>query len=92
MLAEHPYYSAGEIPAGAYPGVDAPVPTLATMNWVVAMESLDAEVVTLLLNVMQDDRVSLEQVHDMAKQIDLSRLSAPPIPLHSAAQQWLSQR
>jgi len=92
MFAEHPYYTAGEIPSGTYPGVEAAVPTLAVMNWVVALESLDPDVVTTLLNVMRDDRVSLEQVHDMAKQIDLGRLSSPPIPLHLAAEQWLSQR
>jgi hypothetical protein len=34
----------------------------------------------------------LEQVHDMARQIDLSNLESPPIPLHPAAQQWLSAR
>lgn len=92
MLVEHPYYSAGEIPAGAYPGVEEVVKTLAVLNWVVAMESLDGEVVTTLLNIMQDDRVSLEQVHDMAKQIDLGRLSSPPVPLHPAAEQWLARR
>ena len=92
MLEEHPYYSSGDIPAGTYPGVDAIVPTLAVMNWIVAMESLDDEVVEILLNMMRDDRVSLEQVHNMAKQIDLSRLESPPIPLHPAAQRWLSER
>lgn len=92
LLEEHPYYSAGSIPAGAYPGVEQVVPTLAVLNWVVAMESLDGEVVSILLNVMRDDRVSLEQVHDMARQIDLARLESPPIPLHPAAEAWLSQR
>ena len=43
MLIEHPYYVPGEIPAGAYPGVDAVVQSLAVMNWVIAMESLDGE-------------------------------------------------
>ena len=62
------------------------------MNWIVAMESLDGEVVEILLNMMRDDRVSLEQVHNMAKQIDLSRLESPPIPLHPAAQRWFSER
>jgi TRAP transporter TAXI family solute receptor len=90
MIAEHPYYSDGQIPAGAYPGVEAAVPTLAVMNWVTAMESLDGEVVTILLNILRDNRVSLERVHDMAKQIDLDRMSSPPIPLHSAAQAWLT--
>lgn len=92
MLEEHPYYNDGEIPAGAYPGVDEPVTTLAVMNWVFALESLDGEVVRTLLNIFENDRVSLEQVHDMARQIDLDRLSRAPIPLHPAAEQWLTER
>lgn len=92
MLEEHPYYSENEIPAGVYPGVEEPVTTLAVMNWVFAMESLDPEVVRILLNIFENDRVSLEQVHDMARQIDLDRLSSAPIPLHSAAEQWLTER
>jgi TRAP transporter TAXI family solute receptor len=92
MFETHPYYSVGQIPAGSYRGVEEAVSTLAVMNWVVAMESLDDEVVTILLNIMDNDRVSLEQVHDMARQIDLGRLSSPPIPLHPAAQRWLSSR
>lgn len=92
MFAEHPYYSASTIPAGAYPGMDEGIQTLAVMNWIVAMDTLDDEVVRILLNIMDQDRVSLEQVHDMAKQIDLSNLENPPTPLHSAAQQWLSER
>ncbi len=92
MFEEHPYYSLGTIPAGAYPGVEAEVQTLAVMNWVMSMESLDDDVVLMLLNIFENDRVSLEQVHDMAKQIDLSRLADPPIPLHPAAARWLSER
>ncbi|MDX1389487.1 MAG: TAXI family TRAP transporter solute-binding subunit, partial [Acidobacteriota bacterium] len=92
MFADFPYYSGGSIPTGAYPGVDADVPTLAVMNWVISMESLDADVVRTLLNIFENDRVSLEQVHDMAKQIDLSLMSTAPIPLHPAAEQWLAER
>jgi hypothetical protein len=92
MLEEHPYYSVGVIPAGAYRGVDETVTTLAVMNWVFALDSLDDDVVTTLLNIFADDRVSLEQVHDMAKQIDLTLLANPPIPLHPAAERWLAQR
>ncbi len=92
MQEEHPYYTTAVMPEGAYPGVDAPIPTLAVHNWVVAMDTLDDEVVTILLNTLVDDRVSLEQVHAMAKQIDLGRLADPPIQLHAAAQRWLSQR
>lgn len=92
MLEDHPYYNDGVIPADAYPGVEEPVTTLAVMNWVFALESLDGEVVRTVLNIFENDRVSLEQVHDMARQIDLSRLSSAPIPLHSAAEQWLTER
>lgn len=92
MFAEHPYYNDGVIPAGAYPGVEEEVPTLAVMNWVISMESLDDEVVLTLLNIFENDRVALEQVHEMAKQIDLTRLDRAPIPLHPAAQRWLAER
>lgn len=92
MLAEHPYYSAGEIPSGAYRGLNETIATIAVMNWVVATESLDDEVVEILLNVMENDRVALEDVHDMAKQIDLGLMARPPIPLHSAAEAWFSRR
>lgn len=92
MLEEHPYYIRGEIPEGAYPGVDAVVQSLAVMNWVIAMESLDGDVVDILLNIFENDRVSLEQVHDMARQIDLNGLNTPPIPLHPAAERWLAGR
>ncbi len=92
LEADYPYYSESVIPAGAYPGMEEPIVTLAVMNWIIAMESLDGDVVRTLLNIMENDRVSLEQVHDMAKQIDLSNLENPPVPLHPAAQQWLSER
>jgi TRAP transporter TAXI family solute receptor len=92
MYQEHPYYSEGLIPEGAYRGVEAPIKTLAVMNWVFALESLPDDVVTTLLNIFENDRVSLEQVHDMARQIDLDNLSTAPIPLHSAVTRWISER
>lgn len=92
MYEEHPYYSEGLIPVGAYRGVEEEITTLAVMNWVFALESLDEDVVTTLLNIFENDRVSLEQVHDMARQIDLDNLSTTPIPLHSAVERWISER
>ncbi len=91
LKARYPYYSAGEIPAGAYPGVDAPIPTVAMMNWLVADKNLDNDVVDALLNILGPDRVSLEQVHDMAKQIDLAQLADAPIPLHAETRAFLNK-
>jgi hypothetical protein len=82
----YPYYSTGVIPADAYPGVEEDIPTVSMMNWLVADESLDAGVVRSVLTILSDDRAALERVHDMARQIDLSRLSEAPIPLHPAAE------
>lgn len=91
LKERYPYYSAGEIPADAYPGMEGAIPTVAMMNWLVADRSLDAEVVDHLLNILGPDRVSLEQVHEMAKQIDLERLADAPIPLHAATTTYLGE-
>jgi TRAP transporter TAXI family solute receptor len=91
LKARYPYYSVGEIPAGAYPGVTEAVPSAAMMNWIVADETLDGAVVDALLNILGPDRVSLEQVHDMARQIDLARLADAPIPLHAEARAYMEK-
>ena len=69
--------------------MDAPIPTVAMMNWVVARDDLDGQVAESLLDILDKDRASLERVHEMAKQIDLSRLADAPIPLHPAAERWV---
>jgi TRAP transporter TAXI family solute receptor len=85
----YPYYSPGTIPVGTYSGMEDDVRTVAMMNWIVAPESLDDEVVQRLLNLLRDKKPELEQVHEMATQIDLSVLPEAPIPLHPAAEEWL---
>ncbi|HSG07939.1 MAG TPA: TAXI family TRAP transporter solute-binding subunit [Longimicrobiales bacterium] len=89
LRARYPYYSLGEIPVGAYPGVEKAVPAAAMMNWLVARADLDDDVVRAVLNILGPDRVSLERVHEMAKQIDLARLADAPIPLHAVTQAWV---
>ncbi len=86
----YPYYSPGTIPTGSYSGMDEDVSTVAMMNWIVAVESLDGEVVTTLLDILKNQKAALEQVHEMATQIDLTNLNQAPIPLHPAVEAWLS--
>jgi len=88
LRERYPYYSVGEIPAGSYPGVEETLSTVAMMNWVVAKEGLEGEVVTHLLELLRDRKEVLEQVHEMAGQIDLRMLEEAPIPLHSTAEAW----
>jgi TRAP transporter TAXI family solute receptor len=93
QLAErYPYYTPSVIPAGAYPGLDSAVPTVAVMNWIVATESLDGTVVTLLLDILRDEQERLVQVSRIAEQIDLSALRSAPIPLHPATAAWLEEQ
>lgn len=92
VTTEMPYYTAGVIPAGAYPGVDEPVSTLAMMNWVIGLESLPGDVVTQVLEVFSEEKAQLEQVHPQASQIDVAALDLAPIPLHPAAEAWMSRR
>jgi TRAP transporter TAXI family solute receptor len=90
LKSEYPYYSSGVIPEGSYPGVNRAITTVAMMNWIVATEQLDPDVVETLLEVLRDDRRALGQVHEMAGQIDLAALAESPVPLHPQAEEWLA--
>lgn len=91
LLQKYPYYDRAEIPAGVYRGVTQTVPTVSMMNWVVARESLPADVVEDVLEVFSTGRGELIKVHDMANQIDLADLEHAPIPVHPAAEAWLAE-
>jgi uncharacterized protein len=91
LQERYPYYESGEIPAGVYRGVTEPIPTMAMMNWIVALEELPGEVVERVLEILDQRRAQLIQVHDMASQVDLGSLRRAPIPLHPAARAWLER-
>ena len=90
LIEQYPYYSAGEIPPGIYPGIETPVRTVAMSNWIVARVDLDEQVVLDLLNVLRDERVSLARIHEMVEQIDLDDLATAPIALHPAVERWMA--
>jgi TRAP transporter TAXI family solute receptor len=91
-LANHyPYYEPATIPAGAYPRVDRPVPTVSVMNWVVGTKDLEADVVRYVLTALRTDRQRLVRVHDIARQIDLRALDRTPVPLHGETARWWAE-
>ena len=90
LRERYPYYFPGVIPVGAYPGVESDVTTVAMMNWIVSREELDDEVVVRLLDILRDRKDLLEQVHEMAGQIDLGALRDAPITLHAATEAWMA--
>ena len=85
----YPFYTDAVIPGGTYAGLESDVATVAVMNWMVGLESLDPTSVTNLLDLLRDRRDSLVRVNRIAEQIDLAALADAPIPLHTAASAWL---
>lgn len=92
LRERHPYYEYGVIPADAYPGLERDVPTVAMMNWIVARAGVEDEVVRRLLNVLDARRQQLISTTDIARQIDLGRLTEAPIPVHPAAVEWAREK
>lgn len=88
LRSEHPYYEPGIIPAGAYPGLERDVPTVAMLNWIVARDDVEDGVVRHVLDVLDQRRKELVATTEIARQIDLGRLSDAPIPVHPAAEEW----
>ncbi|HIF37702.1 MAG TPA: TAXI family TRAP transporter solute-binding subunit [Gemmatimonadetes bacterium] len=90
LMELYPYFGPGEIPGGIYPGVDEPLSTAVVLNWIVAPETLPNDIVINLLNLIDNNRQTLERVHPMALQIELAFLEDAPIPIHSGVEQWWS--
>lgn len=91
LRSDHPYYDHGVIPADAYPGLERDVPTVAMTNWIVARADLEGEVVRGVLDVLSQRRKELVATTEIARQIDLGRLSDAPVPLHPAAEAWMRE-
>lgn len=91
FLEEWPVFFATNIPAGSYPGVDTDIPTIAELNWVIAREDLDPEIVTAILDILKQERERMILVSPVVEQIDLEELRRAPIPLHSATAAWVAE-
>lgn len=85
LSAERPYLAPGVIPAGAYPGVDADVPTLDIGTQLVVREDLDAELAYRIAAAMWSPRTRklLDEGHPKGSQVRLeTALKGVAIPLH----------
>ncbi|MDM3871120.1 TAXI family TRAP transporter solute-binding subunit [Porticoccus sp. W117] len=85
-------YVAHQIPAGTYPGVDAPVDTVAVTALLVAdLETPDAQV-EAVLNGLFDSSVELSAFGERGASLDRSKaLSGVAIPLHPVAEKYYSK-
>lgn len=87
LQKEFPIYISRNIPAGAYKGVNAPVPTLAMKNYIVVNRNLDPNLVYDLTRVMFEHLDELKAYHAAVEEFDLSlALEGMALPVHPGAQ------
>ena len=92
LSSTRPYYFATNVPAGTYPTVDRPLSSVAIMNWLVALDSLEDHVAAALLDILVQEEDRLLQVNEIASQIDIESLARSPIALHAGTDRWLAER
>ena len=86
-------YRAAEIPAGAYPGVDRPVPVVAVRNLLVARSDLPEPLVYDIIRVMFEHHADLAAVHPEARKLTLeSAVKHSPAAFHPGAIRYYREK
>lgn len=91
LSAERPYLAPSVIPAGAYPGVEADVPTLDIGTQLIVRADIDSDLVKRIVAAMwsQRTRTLLDEGHPKGTQVRLeTALKGIAIPLHDGATQY----
>ena len=86
-------YQAAEIPAGAYRGVDRPVPVVAVRNQLVARADLPDDLVYDITRVIFEHQPELVAVHPEARKLTLeSAVKHSPAPFHPGAIRYYREK
>jgi TRAP transporter TAXI family solute receptor len=82
-----------DIPAGAYPGVTAPVPTVGVANVLVCGASMDEALAYDITRVLFEHQDELAAIHPEARGLALDRAaSGSPAPYHPGAVRYYRER
>jgi TRAP transporter TAXI family solute receptor len=86
-------YTALEIPAGAYRGVDTAVPVVGVANLLVVRSDMSDELAYQLTRVLFDRQADLAAVHPEAKKLSLaSAVKGSPLEFHPGAVRFYRER
>ena len=86
-------YLAATIPAGTYEGQEAPVPTVAIINYLVTTSDASDDLVYQMTRQMFENRAALVSAHAAASEIRLENATrGMPIPLHPGAERYLREK
>ncbi len=92
ILAANKTYSAVELPAGVYRGVDKPVQTIGVWNVMICQKSLDTDLVYRLVKVLYAHRDYLIKIHPSAAYTTPENaVKYSPIPLHPGTIKYLKE-
>lgn len=88
-----PFYTAYELPAGIYRGVDAPVPTLSVWNVIICKADLTEDLVYQLAKVLFENNEYMTKIHPMARfTTPENTVKHSPIPLHPGTIKYLKEK
>jgi TRAP transporter TAXI family solute receptor len=86
VVAGYGYYSAWELEAGTYRGVDKPVPTLSVWNVIIVQKSLPDDLVSDLTRVLFEQNEYMQKIHPFARYTTPENaVGKSPIPFHPGA-------
>jgi TRAP transporter TAXI family solute receptor len=88
---KYPYYLLGEIPAGAYKGVDKPVPTVVTGTYWIVNKDVPDDIVYQMTRLAYSDEGHKCMEQTFRPLVDMTReqaLKGLTIPLHAGAQRF----
>lgn len=88
-----PLYFRLEIPAGAYPGVDQPVPVVGVANALVVNASMPETLAYDVTRLLFERQSDLAAIHPEARNLFLkTAASGSPAPLHPGAERFYRER
>ena len=87
------FYSAYDLPAGVYRGVDKVVPTLSVWNVIICQADLPKDLVYDLTRVLFEHNDYMQKIHPFARYTTpQNTVRHSPIPLHPGCVQYLTER
>jgi TRAP transporter TAXI family solute receptor len=92
--AGHPgVYITGEVPAGVYRGVDAPVAVLAVMNLLVVNAAMPEDLAYGITRTLFEHQAELAAIHPEARKLSLDTAArSAPAALHPGAERYYRER
>ncbi|MFH1745760.1 MAG: TAXI family TRAP transporter solute-binding subunit [Planctomycetota bacterium] len=93
ITERYSFYSAYDLPAGLYRGVDEPVPSLSVWNIIICQAELPESLVYQLTKTLFENNDYLQKIHPFARYTTPENtVKYAPIPLHAGTIKYLKER